>query len=109
MAVGSFEALAARIRALPVRAGATRVVAVDGPAGSGKTSFAAQLADALDAPVVHLDDLCPGWDGLPEVAPRLQEWNLIPLAEHRPARYRTYNWTRPGPRADVLTSRSEPQ
>lgn len=83
-----------RIRAAPARAGGTRVVAVDGPAGSGKTTFAARLSAALDAPVVHLDDLIPGWTGLDQAAARLLEWILAPLAAGEPARYRRFDWDR---------------
>jgi uridine kinase len=48
-----------------VRGNAARtVVLVDGRSGSGKTTLAALLAPALDAQLVRLDDLYPGWDGL---------------------------------------------
>ena len=75
-------------------AGATHVVAVDGPSGSGKTTLAARLAAALDAPVVHMDDLYPGWDGLEDAVPRLAEWVLEPLSRKESARYRRYDWDR---------------
>jgi uridine kinase len=85
--------VAALVRTAPPRAGTTRVVAVDGPSGSGKTVLAAELSDVLDgAPVVHMDDLYPGWDGLDEAVPRLLEWVLQPLSRGEPARYRRYDW-----------------
>lgn len=70
-----------------------RLVVVDGPAGSGKTTLAAQLGDALGAPVVHLDDLYEGWEAGPDGgATRLAQWVLTPLAAGRPGRYRRYDW-----------------
>jgi uridine kinase len=94
-AVSTPEALADLVRAAPPRAGGTRVVAVDGPSGSGKTTLAAALAAALgDAPVVHLDDIYPGWDGLDDAVPRLLEWVLEPLAAGRQPRYRRFDWPR---------------
>ena len=79
----------------PARAGRTRVLAIDGPSGSGKTSLAGALSTALDqAPVVHLDDLYPGWDGLAATVPRLVDGVLRPLAEGRPMGYRRYDWER---------------
>lgn len=32
------------------------VLAIDGPSASGKTTFAAMLAEKYDAPIVHMDD-----------------------------------------------------
>jgi uridine kinase len=86
--------LAARARAAAPRAGGTRVVAIDGPSGSGKSTLAAALAAELAAPVVHLDDIFPGWDGLDDAVPRLVEWVLEPLAKGEPARYRRFDWPR---------------
>jgi hypothetical protein len=75
--------------------GHTRVLAIDGPSGAGKTTLAALVSEALGAaPVVHLDHLYPGWDGLADVVPRLLEWVLQPAAEDRPVRYRRYDWER---------------
>lgn len=85
--------VARAVRAVPARAGGTRVVAVDGPAGSGKSTLAATIRAALDgAPLVRMDDLYPGWDGLADAVPRLLEWVLEPLAAGRAARYRRYDW-----------------
>lgn len=40
------------------------VVLIDGRSGSGKTTFAAELARRTNGVVVHLDDFYPGWSGL---------------------------------------------
>nr|WP_238341967.1 uridine kinase [Actinopolymorpha rutila] len=87
--------LAAQVLAAPPRLGPVRLVCVDGPACSGKTTLAARLAAALgDVPTVHMDDLYEGWDGLPSVAGRLRTWLLEPLSAGRPGRYRRYDWPR---------------
>jgi len=106
---GSLDALAARIAGLAPSCGPVRLVAVDGHAGSGKTTFAGRLAAALGgAPVVHLDDLAThaepfGWVG------RLREQVLEPLARGQDAEHRVYDWvlrrfeeTRPVPAAPVV-------
>lgn len=88
------ETLASRALAAAPALGATRLVVVDGPAGSGKTTLADLLAAALGGmPVVHMDDLYRGWSGLaPEVWQRLRRQVLEPLAQGRPARYQVYDW-----------------
>ncbi|GAB2455273.1 uridine kinase family protein [Xylanimonas ulmi] len=75
------------------------LVVVDGPAGSGKTTLAAQLTARLGdgtggpAPAVHLDDLYEGWEAGPDGgAARLAQWVLTPFAAGRPGRYRRYDW-----------------
>ncbi len=84
--------LAGRVRASPARLGRTRLVVVDGPAGSGKTTFAGRLAAELDdAPVLHLDDLYDGWT-LDGVVDRLRDQVLEPVAAGRAARFLAYDW-----------------
>lgn len=76
------------------RLGAVRLVCVDGPAGSGKTTLAAAVADRLGerCAVVHLDDLYEGWSGLAGVWGRVEQQLLVPLAAGRSARYQRYDW-----------------
>jgi len=91
----SLDHLAAYVLEARPRLGPVRLVCVDGPACSGKTTLAARLATALEGcPIVHMDDLYEGWDGLPTVGDRLEEWILAPIRAGRPGRYRRYDWTR---------------
>jgi uridine kinase len=92
-----FDDVVARVRAAPPRLGRVRLVVVDGPAGSGKTTFAAALGAALSregevVAMVHLDDLYEGWSGLDGVWDRLTGWVLDPLSQGEPGRYRRYDW-----------------
>ena len=78
--------------ARPPTLGTGRLLCIDGPAGSGKTTLAAAVAALVPGcRVVHMDDLYPGWDGLPQVGDQLAGL-LRPLAEGRPGRYRRYDW-----------------
>jgi dephospho-CoA kinase len=98
--------LAARIRAAPPRCGGTRLVCLDGPSGSGKTELAGRLAIALgDPPVVHMDDLYPGWDGLERAVTLLHDDIVAPLGAGRAALHRRYDWGRAeyGPVHDMGT------
>ncbi len=86
-------ALAQRVSDAEPRCGRTRLACVDGPSGSGKSTLAARLALALgDAPLLAMDDLYPGWDGLARAVPLLHDQVVAPLAAGRPARYRRWDW-----------------
>ncbi len=72
----------------------TRVVAIDGLGGAGKTTLSRRLARALgDAPIVKTDDFA-SWDNPIQWWPRLLEQVLDPLSVNRPARYQRYDWDR---------------
>ncbi|MET9394394.1 hypothetical protein ABZY20_28980 [Streptomyces sp. NPDC006624] len=84
--------LARRIRRLPPSCGPVRLVGVDGHAGSGKSTFTAELAAGLGgAPVLRLDDIAShgelfDWTG------RLLEQVIEPLSQGRTAHYAPYDW-----------------
>jgi uridine kinase len=75
----------------PPTLGAGRLLCLDGPAGSGKTTLAGAVAELTAATVVHLDELYDGWTGLPRLGEQLDRL-LLPLAEGRPGSYRRYDW-----------------
>ena len=75
------------------RRGATKVIAVDGPSGAGKTGFAKALAERLPgAQLLHMDDLYPGWDGLERAVIDLHNQVLARLARGEQAAYRQWDW-----------------
>ncbi|MEV7729510.1 hypothetical protein AB0P15_33060 [Streptomyces sp. NPDC087917] len=88
----SLESLARELAALPPSLGPVRVIGVDGHAGSGKSTFAGRLAQALGgAPVLRLDDVATheelfGWER------RLREEVLEPLSAGRTAHWAPYDW-----------------
>ncbi|HET6533520.1 MAG TPA: hypothetical protein VFH03_23280 [Actinoplanes sp.] len=86
--------LAAMIRASTPRLGSIRLVAVDGPSGAGKSWFADRLAQVLDCPVIHTDDLLNGWDDQFTFWDRLEGQVLGPLRRGEAAEYRRYLWHR---------------
>ncbi|CAL9637121.1 hypothetical protein SUDANB105_06248 [Streptomyces sp. enrichment culture] len=101
--------LARTLRRLPPSCGPVRLVGVDGHAGSGKSTFAGELAAALGgAPVLHLDDIASheelfAWTG------RLLEQVIEPLRSGATAYYSPYDWRarrfgapRPLPSAPVV-------
>lgn len=88
----SFASLAATLTGLAPSIGPTRLVAIDGPGGSGKSTFASRLADALGGcPVVHTDDFA-NWEHQFDWWPALLNQVLRPMTSGRPGRYRRYDW-----------------
>src|SRR3546814_12089505 len=54
------------LRSRPAQPGGGRLLCIDGPAGSGKTTLAEGISDAFPGSslVIHMDDLYLGWSGL---------------------------------------------
>ena len=75
-----------RVRVLAAARGP--VLAIDGRSGAGKSTLAA----ALGAPVVSLEDLYGGWDGLRPGIDRLVREVLEPLRAGRTALVPRYDW-----------------
>lgn len=90
----------ARIRDRPALPGGGRLLCIDGPAGSGKTTLAAAVgeaaaADGATVELLHMDDMYEGWTGLgDEVAHRLRDQVTGPFAAGDAGFYRRYDWDR---------------
>lgn len=93
-----------RLLATPPRLGAVRLVAIDGPSGSGKSVLAAALTRDLRArgvrtALVPTDDFAT-WEDPVSWWPRLVDGVLTPLRAGRAGHYRRNDWTggtaRPG-------------
>ena len=87
-----FDELVDEVRTRLPACGATTVVAVDGPSGSGKSEIADRLGRRLDATVLRVDEFVPGWRGLAEMPPALARDLLVPLAAGVPATVRPWDW-----------------
>ncbi|MEJ8633732.1 hypothetical protein ABZY19_24985 [Streptomyces sp. NPDC006475] len=87
------EQLSLALRALPPSCGPVRLIAVDGHAGSGKSTFAARLAEALGGgvPVLHLDDLASHEEFF-DWTDRMLGQVVAPLSRGEEARYEPYDW-----------------
>ncbi len=90
------EVVGAALDAAPVR-GSVVVVSIDGRSGAGKTVLAGGVAAALGCPVVHLDDIFPGWDGLAAGVALVTEQVLEPISRGEPGTYRRWDWMRSRP------------
>ncbi|HYO40762.1 MAG TPA: 4-amino-4-deoxy-L-arabinose transferase [Nocardioidaceae bacterium] len=90
----------------PPTLGAGRLVCVDGPAGSGKTTLASELrrgfrdalreagasADPARVRLVHMDNVYAGWTGLQAGMRTVADDVIAPLARGEPGRYRRFDW-----------------
>jgi uridine kinase len=93
----TIDTLLDNVQAAPPRLGRTHLIGIDGPAGSGKTSLAANVqaraeARGLHTGLIHMDDLYDGWAGAVRGFGLLRDHVLQRIADGREGRYRRYDW-----------------
>lgn len=74
-----------------------RIISIDGPAGSGKTTLAKKLTEyfsELQVSVVHMDDLYEGWEkALTASLTRTLEFGIVlPVSSGKSFEYRKFDW-----------------
>ena len=79
--------------------GETKIVTIDGPAGSGKTTLATELASQFsktfgEVSVIHLDEIYEGWEGAldSKLFERIDAWILTPIRNGLNPRHLKYDW-----------------
>ena len=89
---GSLAHSLRRIAAAPSPQGmSTRIIAIDGCGGAGKSTLAGLIAPRLGAQIVHTDDFA-SWGSTEDWKDRLMEQVLRPLGRNMPGRFQRYDW-----------------
>ena len=73
------------------------VIAIDGPAGAGKTTLAHEiflaLSNKMSVQVIHMDDLYDGWDNaLSKDLSKILQYLVSQHEAKSPANIQRYNW-----------------
>lgn len=77
------------------KCGQTKIVVIDGPAGSGKTTLAKSLSELLgNCPIIHMDEIYDGWENAlsPKTFSNMTNWIIKPLFENRSIEFTKYDW-----------------
>lgn len=87
------------IEASQALCGDTKIVTIDGPAGSGKTTLGNELSIELadssgPMSVIHLDELYEGWDGAldAKLFERIDSWILAPIRNGLNPKHLKFDW-----------------
>ncbi len=75
----------------------TRIIAIDGPAGAGKTTLAARIAGnfaEIPISIIHMDDLYAGWENAltPSLTRTLEQNIARPASQGKGIEYRKFDW-----------------
>ena len=100
--VETFSDLTAKIRRLET----PTVVAVDGRSASGKTTFAARLARALNAPIVHSDDVAC-YPRFFDWWPLMLEQVIVPFQAGRAIDWKPEAWIAQGREGSIVVPQSQ--
>ena len=73
------------------------IIAIDGPAGAGKTTLAQELflafSTKVSVQVIHMDDLYDGWDNaLSKDLSKILQYLVSQHEAKSPAKIQRYNW-----------------
>lgn len=99
MAYFELSKIASAVENSEALCGDTKIVTIDGPAGSGKTTLANELAAQFSKAigqvcVIHLDEIYEGWDGALEskLFERIDAWILTPIRQGLNPRHLKFDW-----------------
>lgn len=68
------------------------ILLIDGHSGSGKTTFAGHLQGVLGWPVIHLEDVYPGWHGLAAASKLVATSIINPAIPAQQRGFQRWDW-----------------
>jgi uridine kinase len=93
--VSNLSELVDKVNESSKKCGQTKIIVIDGPAGSGKTTLAKSLSGLLEnCPIIHMDEIYDGWENAlsPKTSQDLVEWVINPLLESKSIEFVKYDW-----------------
>ena len=93
--VCSLSELADKVNQSSKKCGQTKIIVIDGPAGSGKTTLAKSLSRLLEnCPIIHMDEIYDGWENAlsSKTFSDLSDWIIKPLSENKSIEFIKYDW-----------------
>ena len=93
--VSNLSELVDKVNESSKKCGQTKIIVIDGPAGSGKTTLAESLSGLLEnCPIIHMDGIYEGWENAlsPKTSKDLVQWIINPLLEKKSIEYIKYDW-----------------
>ena len=93
--VSNLSELVDKVNESSKKCGQTKIIVIDGPAGSGKTTLAKSLSGLLEnCPIIHMDEIYDGWENAlsPKTSQDLVEWIINPLLESKSIEFVKYDW-----------------
>jgi len=75
--------------------GETKLICIDGPAGSGKTTLAKNLKNFLNnTSIIHMDEIYEGWENAlnDNLVSNIQNWIITPMKKSEPIIYTKFDW-----------------
>ena len=93
--VSNLSELVDKVNESSNKCGQAKIIIIDGPAGSGKTTLAKSLSGLLEnCPIIHMDEIYQGWENAlsPKTFNDLAEWVINPLLESKSIEFVKYDW-----------------
>ena len=93
--VSELSELVTKVDDSSLKCGGTKLITIDGPAGSGKTTLAISLSKLFnDCPVIHMDEIYEGWQSAltTKTSQDLVNWIINPLLEQSVIVFNKYDW-----------------
>lgn len=83
------------VKSSEIYCGSNKLICIDGPAGSGKTTLAKNIQKLLnDSYVIHMDEIYEGWqNSLNEnLISNVNNWIILPMKNDDPIIYKKFDW-----------------